>query len=672
MELFSLSSIPKSLAKQSTDFFSLHFDGSTYIQGLGVSLRVPQITIAQAILLFHKFCLRHEVRPEEIEDYGRGCINLAIKIQDTPHPRGLMGFGVAENIEEPQLSAYLSRIADTEHKILMSLGTTLVAHDWPYVHLLNLLKKLFPDSSTCRSLAQNSWNFVNDSLRTTLWLIYPSQLIAVAALGLGIKMVKDDQIPKPEGCRTWELKILQELSLDILKLKEVSEIQQQILDLYRTDDSNIGLLSTGNLRKVPARSCYSGINQSHGSSICNYLFYEQIWNEENYGIAWQALERDTQRDVIIKKVRSTSTISGTVSLCSVRELNSLNSLRHENIIKIVSLTSYEECDSKNCVSCKQPYATVSITGDNVLSDDNLENELRNLGHDIKRVKSYKYLTEIQFNSHESLRKFITSPVIEIQDTKISVIDFYDEFKREPEEGINMNEESLDNYDDQYTFPIRSIFIVFEGAAYNLGHHIMKYGKPTLSFTWSVFKQLLLALDYLHKSGVMHRDLKTTNILMTEDHRVKLFAFDLSRQITKDTRYTNKIYTLWYRPPEILLGATKYSSSSDMWSAGVIFAEMLLGKNLFTDGSEFACLGKMFALLGAPTEESWPDLANLPHSHIITQLNVEGNNTPHFSAIFRGIPGDAEEVLKKILVLDPSKRISAREALALPFFQSNVG
>lgn len=138
------------------------------------------------------------------------------------------------------------------------------------------------------------------------------------------------------------------------------------------------------------------------------------------------------------------------------------------------------------------------------------------------------------------------------------------------------------------------------------------------------KQLIEALAYLHSHRILHRDLKPQNMLVDKEGHIKLADFGLSRSFSLPTRtYTHEVVTMWYRAPELLLGAKMYCTGIDIWSLGCIMAEMvckiikcnissilfvlilqLLKKALFPGDSEIDQLYKIFKILGTPTEKDW--------------------------------------------------------------------
>lgn len=119
------------------------------------------------------------------------------------------------------------------------------------------------------------------------------------------------------------------------------------------------------------------------------------------------------------------------------------------------------------------------------------------------------------------------------------------------------------------------------------------------------QQLLQAVQHLHKSDFIHRDIKCSNLLLTNKHVLKLADFGLARSIHGNADLTNKVVTLWYRPPELLLGATKYDASLDMWSVGCVLAELYLGCPLFPGKNEIEQLTRIFDICGSPSLENWP-------------------------------------------------------------------
>lgn len=93
---------------------------------------------------------------------------------------------------------------------------------------------------------------------------------------------------------------------------------------------------------------------------------------------------------------------------------------------------------------------------------------------------------------------------------------------------------------------------------------------------------------MHNKNVIHRDIKGANILISKEGIVKLADFGLARAIypnNKNYKYTNRVVTLWYRAPELLLGSVQYSDTVDMWSVGCVFAELFLGQVLFPGNKE---------------------------------------------------------------------------------------
>ncbi|KAK1384643.1 hypothetical protein POM88_022378 [Heracleum sosnowskyi] len=122
------------------------------------------------------------------------------------------------------------------------------------------------------------------------------------------------------------------------------------------------------------------------------------------------------------------------------------------------------------------------------------------------------------------------------------------------------------------------------------------------------------VKYLHDNLVLHRDLKTSNLLLNRRGELKICDLGMARKYGSLAKpYTQLVVTLWYRAPELLLGAKQYSTAVDMWSVGCIIAELLLNQPLFNGDNEIKQIDKIFRMLGTPNETSWPGFSELPEA-----------------------------------------------------------
>jgi cyclin-dependent kinase 12/13 len=166
-------------------------------------------------------------------------------------------------------------------------------------------------------------------------------------------------------------------------------------------------------------------------------------------------------------------------------------------------------------------------------------------------------------------------------------------------------------------------------------------------------------------------LKGSNLLVSNKGLVKLADFGLARTYTpqdSSSQYTNRVITLWYRPPELLLGTSQYNTSVDLWSVGCIFAELLGNKAIFPGKNEVDQLDTIFKLCGSPTEDSWPGYTTLPWYTLISKSLRYYPRTirDHFNSA----PPLALDLLERFLTLDPAKRITANEALKHSYFHTD--
>ncbi|KAF4619233.1 hypothetical protein D9613_005042 [Agrocybe pediades] len=188
---------------------------------------------------------------------------------------------------------------------------------------------------------------------------------------------------------------------------------------------------------------------------------------------------------------------------------------------------------------------------------------------------------------------------------------------------------------------------------------------------SLCHQMLAGLAYLHHKGVIHRDIKGSNILINNRGELKLADFGLARFYQKRRRadYTNRVITLWYRPPELLFGATVYGPEVDMWSAGCIMLELFTKKPIFQGADEIHQLEVIFKILGTPTAEHWPDLVNLPWYELVKPQHAI---TSRFREAFqKWMSPAALDLAEQLLAYDPARRITAMQAMNAPYFTEEL-
>jgi len=209
-----------------------------------------------------------------------------------------------------------------------------------------------------------------------------------------------------------------------------------------------------------------------------------------------------------------------------------------------------------------------------------------------------------------------------------------------------------------------LYLVFEFVDRDLKKYMESCQGPLDSLVKSYLYQCLRGLEYCHARGVMHRDMKPQNLLVSKDGQLKLADFGLARAFCPPIRpLTHEVVTLWYRPPEILLGSQTYAPPVDVWACGTILVEMATKRPMFPGDSEIDELFKMFRLLGTPTEEIWPGVTNLP------DWNSAFPRWPKLklSKAAPNLEDSGIDLLEKLLAYDPRNRISARRALSHPYF-----
>ncbi|XP_012826047.1 cyclin-dependent kinase 15 isoform X2 [Xenopus tropicalis] len=217
----------------------------------------------------------------------------------------------------------------------------------------------------------------------------------------------------------------------------------------------------------------------------------------------------------------------------------------------------------------------------------------------------------------------------------------------------------------------TLTFVFEYVHTDLAQYMSQHPGGLLPYNVRLFMfQLLRGLAYIHHQHILHRDLKPQNLLISYIGELKLADFGLARakSIPSQT-YSSEVVTLWYRPPDVLLGATDYSTDLDIWGAGCIFIEMLQGYPAFSGVSDiFEQLEKIWSVIGTPAEDSWPGVSMLPNYK--TEWLTLQEYQP-FGNVWDGLGRSmgAEDLAEKMLKGCPRERISAEDALLHKFFST---
>lgn len=207
------------------------------------------------------------------------------------------------------------------------------------------------------------------------------------------------------------------------------------------------------------------------------------------------------------------------------------------------------------------------------------------------------------------------------------------------------------------------YLVFEYCHHDLAGLIQEAWEKIspLPIVKCIMKQLCAGIFALHTRRILHRDMKSSNILITKNGDLKIADFGLARPYRErknqeKNKYTNRVVTLWYRPPELLLGERDYDCAIDMWGVGCIMAELFTRKPLMRGGTEQRQLELIVETVGPINPQVWPDVVKLKMYHSLSKmLNNPKNKTSRLTKICQD--HYAQDFLQKLLCLDPGKRIT---------------
>jgi len=196
-----------------------------------------------------------------------------------------------------------------------------------------------------------------------------------------------------------------------------------------------------------------------------------------------------------------------------------------------------------------------------------------------------------------------------------------------------------------------------------------------NFLKNISYQILSGLNYLHENNIIHRDIKLENILYDSKNNIaKIGDFGLSRQFDYDlsTIYTD-VGTYPYKPPELLLGLTHYSTSFDIWSTGCILVEICTGTHLFGKDNSLGVISLMYKIFGSFNDDNLPGFKNFPNSKILEALpQAQGIGLVKYikeNQKFDFVNDDFYNLIEKMLCIDPTKRINAKDCLTHKWFSN---
>ncbi|XP_049391377.1 probable serine/threonine-protein kinase At1g54610 [Solanum stenotomum] len=213
----------------------------------------------------------------------------------------------------------------------------------------------------------------------------------------------------------------------------------------------------------------------------------------------------------------------------------------------------------------------------------------------------------------------------------------------------------------------SLYIVFEYMQSDLTSII---SRPDMRLNEAQIKcymqQLLSGLKHCHERGILHRDIKGSNLLIDKNGMLKIADFGLANHFNPEKKrpLTSRVVTLWYRAPELLLGATDYGIGIDLWSVGCLMAEMFAGRPILPGRTEVEQLHKIFKLCGTPTEDYWRK------TKLSTTFRPPYTYRSNKKEAFRHFPASSWRLLSILLALNPANRGSAGSALQDEFFSTS--
>ncbi|QEU61601.1 Kin28 [Kluyveromyces lactis] len=178
---------------------------------------------------------------------------------------------------------------------------------------------------------------------------------------------------------------------------------------------------------------------------------------------------------------------------------------------------------------------------------------------------------------------------------------------------------------------------------------------------------LRGVHHCHRNFILHRDLKPNNLLLAPDGQLKIADFGLARLMASPQEIlTSNVVTRWYRAPELLFGAKHYTSAVDIWSVGVIFAELMLRIPYLPGKDDVDQINVTFRALGTPTDADWPEVSSFSNYNKIQIYPPPSRE--ELRRRFIAATENALELISGMMIMNPKKRWDAVKCLQSQYFQ----
>lgn len=376
-------------------------------------------------------------------------------------------------------------------------------------------------------------------------------------------------------------------------------------------------------------------------SLANYENMHQV-GEGTYGYVYRARDMRDGSTVALKRLLIHKDYTG-FPLCAVREIKFLKQLQHPNIVDLLDIVS-----SKGCEHLDGP----AKVGDKAQQAQKVAEKVKSEQAAIREsnlaARGDKDCNIEEEREREKQRQYVLA---------------------EQEKADNMASSLL-------LQRCGSLYLVFKYLEHDLGGLVDAKYKFKPKEIKCIMKQLFTVLDFLQEKKILHRDIKCSNVLISDRHHVKLADFGLARStLSPDgregkVRLTNNVVTMWYKAPELLLGSSRYNYAVDMWSTGCILAELELGRPLMPGKTEADQMDLISRTIGTPSEAKWPEVSKMPFYDQMLRHAPQSYTSSLKSVVGSGgvtLSEAALSLLDRVLVADPSMRASAKVALNSKYF-----